>query len=290
MKISLFTQFGARNSVPVFEAIGVGLRRLGHTVVEHDWTADAAVIWSVLWNGRMAPNQTVFEEFQRWGRPVIVAEVGCLARERLWRLSVFDSNGQHYPEPILARRVEQLGLSYLNRGCRGANVVIALQRSDSLQWEGQPSIIAWVERVVKQIRRVSDRPIVVRPHPRQPFSAPATPDWRIELPVPIEHTYDQMDFERVLNGCRVVINHNASPGITSVLNGVPVITGPNAMTQSLAHSTSIDFNDIETDRLGDRSNDWLNQIAHTEWSVTEIAESTPLDLTLRRLPDRPLST
>ena len=50
MKFSIFNKFGALNSPPVFDAFVQGLTKLGQQVVEHDMTADVAVIWSVLWN------------------------------------------------------------------------------------------------------------------------------------------------------------------------------------------------------------------------------------------------
>ena len=84
MKISLFNNFGAKNSVPVFQAIAQGLVAQGHTVVYHDLTADVAVIWSMLWTGRMRPNQEVYEAFRRQGKPVIVAEVGMIQRGQIW--------------------------------------------------------------------------------------------------------------------------------------------------------------------------------------------------------------
>ena len=73
MKISLFNNFGAKNSVPIFQAIAQGLVSQGHTVVYHDLTADVAVIWSMLWAGRMRSNQEVYHTFRRQGKPVIVS-------------------------------------------------------------------------------------------------------------------------------------------------------------------------------------------------------------------------
>lgn len=247
--------------------------RLGHTVVEHDWTADVAVIWSVLWNGRMAPNQTVFEEFRRWGRPVIVIEVGCLDRGRLWRVSVFDAHGQHYPEPVSSSRAERLGVRYQDQQT-GENVVIVCQRTDSLQWQGCGSIVTWIESVVKRIRLFTSRPIIVRPHPRQPLPD-LTGDFVIQRPVRLENTYDSFDFDRTLAHAHVIVNHNASPGVISVLRGVPVITGTSGVTRSLAQPVSIGYDEIESGRQGMRTQQWLSEIAHTEWTLAEIQAGDP---------------
>ena len=52
-KFNLHERFGALNSKPVFDAFHAGANALGHDVVVNgDDGID--VIWSVLWNGRMA--------------------------------------------------------------------------------------------------------------------------------------------------------------------------------------------------------------------------------------------
>jgi len=61
MKISTFTKFSAQNSVSPTQAFIDGARKIGWTVVDHDLSADAAMIWSVLWNGRMRKNFHVYQ-------------------------------------------------------------------------------------------------------------------------------------------------------------------------------------------------------------------------------------
>jgi hypothetical protein len=53
-----------------------------------DMDADVAVIWSCLWNGRMAPNKIVYEEYRRQGKPVIILEAGALKRNITWKIAV----------------------------------------------------------------------------------------------------------------------------------------------------------------------------------------------------------
>ena len=72
MKFSLFTDYGAQNSKPVFDAFATSLSSAGHTVVDNDWDSDVAVIWSVLWFGRMDGNQKVCEHLRAINKPVIV--------------------------------------------------------------------------------------------------------------------------------------------------------------------------------------------------------------------------
>ena len=46
-------------------AILAALHANGLTTVENSQDADAAIIWSVLWNGRMRANQQVYEHYRQ---------------------------------------------------------------------------------------------------------------------------------------------------------------------------------------------------------------------------------
>ena len=58
MKISCYTDYGPLNSKPVFAALLKSMQDAGDTVLlnKDDGQCDVAVIWSVLWQGRMASN------------------------------------------------------------------------------------------------------------------------------------------------------------------------------------------------------------------------------------------
>jgi hypothetical protein len=78
MKFKLYRSYGALNSPPVFDAFEQGIKALGHEIVEIN--EDVSVIWSVLWQGRMAPNQLVYQDCLNKRKPIIIIEVGNLKR------------------------------------------------------------------------------------------------------------------------------------------------------------------------------------------------------------------
>lgn len=267
MKISLFDNYGAKNSVPVFAAIEQGLRALGHQVVKHDMDADAAVIWSMLWSGRMKHNQEVWKQFQ--GRPIIVAEVGMLQRDRTWKIGLGGTGISAYKvDNLIPNRAQQLGL-VLRPWRQGSNIVIALQRSDSQQWNGQPPLDQWLDNLVKQIRIHSDKPIIVRPHPRGIATAP--PGCLLQKPVFTTGTYDSYDFDRSLESAWCVINWSSGPGPQAIISGVSAFVGPDSLASPIANW---DLSQIENPPQPDRTQ-WLEHLAHTEWTVEEIAEGLP---------------
>ena len=86
MRFRLYREYGALNSPPVFDAVEQGLKQLGHDVVhEHE---DVAVIWSVLWAGRMRSNKAIYDQCRQQGKSVMIIEVGNLKRGVTWRLSL----------------------------------------------------------------------------------------------------------------------------------------------------------------------------------------------------------
>ena len=78
MIFGLFKENGALNSVPVFSAFEQGVQHLGHTANDNDLNADVAVIWSVLWYGRMTKNKAVWNHFTKQGKPTLAKMVSTL--------------------------------------------------------------------------------------------------------------------------------------------------------------------------------------------------------------------
>ena len=277
MKISLFNNFGALNSVPVFAAFEQGLHALDIQSNSHDLNADVAVIWSHLWSGRMRHNQNVWKTFRNSGRDVIVLEVGMLQRGRTWKMGIngvnrcawFGSGNQD-------NRALKLGI-HLRPWQQGENIVIAVQRSDSEQWSGLPESNAWVEQTVAKIKSVTNRPIVVRPHPRQRIAG--ITGVTVRNPRPLVNTYDDFDFDTDLANAWCVINENSGPGCQSVIAGVPAFVGTDSLAAPVAN---LDLSDIEKPWMPDRTS-WLEDIAHTEWTTEEIASGLPVQRLLSRL-------
>ena len=274
VKFSLFDNFGARNSTPVFQAFAHALDVRGHEVLKHSMDADVAVIWSVLWQGRMKPNQGVWEYYRASGRPVIVLEVGGLRRGHTWRVGVNGVNGaaEFGSQGQDRQRADALGLTLEPWTNRGDHIIIATQHYNSQQWSGQPAVQQWIQETVATIRQHSTRPIVVRSHPRASIST-AIPGVTLQSPQHISDTYDCYDFHDALDQAWAVINWNSNPGIESIINGVPAFVGPTSLAAPVAN---LDLSDIEAPTRPDRQQ-WLNDLAYTEWSVEEIAQGLPLD-------------
>lgn len=268
----------AKNSSPVISAMLDSLRQAGISTQENSWDSDAAIIWSVLWAGRMAANQAVWSHYRSLGRPVIIIDVGALYRGETWKIALNSITATGYyghTENLDYNRPRKLGISLALNFTRNPRIIVAAQHARSLQVTGLVSMEGWIIDQVEQLRAVTDRPIVVRPHPRSALDRAGLvhlpKDVIIEQPVKIVDTYDSYN---LAFDCHAIINHNSGPGIQAALAG----TRPIVDSTSLAHPVSITHADI--DRPYDRDRDqWLVEICHTEYTVQEIQQG----LWLRRL-------
>jgi hypothetical protein len=268
----------AKNSSPVISAMLDSLRQAGVSTQENSWDADAVIIWSVLWAGRMAANQAVWSHYRSLGRPVIIIDVGALYRGETWKIALNSITADGYyghTENLDWNRPRKLGISLALNFTRNPRIIVAAQHARSLQVTGLVSMEGWIIDQVQRLRAVTDRPIVVRPHPRSALDRAGLvhlpKDVIIETPQRIDNTYDSYN---LAFDCHAIINHNSGPGIQAALAG----TRPIVDSTSLAHPVSIAHADI--DRPYDRDRDqWLVEICHTEYTVQEIQQG----LWLRRL-------
>jgi hypothetical protein len=269
IKYKIYSQYGALNSPPVFQALAEGIRASGGEVVESG--EDIPVIWSVLWHGRMSGNRSVYEMAQSQGKKVMVVEVGTLIRGKTWRISFDHINRLGYfgnNESLDHLRPKKLGV-FLEAPIRTRRpeILIACQHEKSLQWKDMPSTSQWVEHQISKIREYSDRKIIVRAHPRSPLKR-IPPGCNYEQPQMVPNTYDDFDFK--LN-YHCIVNHNSGVGVHAGISSIPIIVD----SSSLAFDISHDFKDIESLHEKNRS-EWFLKICHTEWLIEEIREGIPL--------------
>ena len=270
MRVAYFPNQCAQNSKPVMSAVLSSLNKHGHQTVENSWDADAAIIWSVLWSGRMVANQAVWSHYRSLGRPVIVIDIGALYRGETWKIALnsITANGYYgHTENLDWDRPRKLGISLALNFTRNPRIIVAAQHARSLQTVGLSSMEGWIVQQVEQLRTVTDRPIVVRPHPRSPLNwaglVHLPPDVVIEQPQKIANTYDSYN---LAFDCHAMVNHNSGPGIQAALAG----TRPIVDSSSLAYPVSIKLEDIEQPYTVDRDQ-WLVEICHTEYTVDEIS-------------------
>ncbi len=263
--VAYFPAQCALNSGPVMSAVLDSLQASGIATHENSMSADAAVVWSALWSGRMRGNRAVYQHYRQLGRPVIFVEVGALYRGNTWKISVNNITADGYyghTEDLDWDRPKKLNISVAQPIELHPHVVLALQHTQSLQL-ADVDYAQWILSSVEQLRNHTDRHIVVRPHPRCRMPQILLPnDVEIQLPEKLINTYDSFDMRY---NCHAVVNLNSGPGIQAAIAGIRPVVASN----SLAAPVGVDFANIEQPYDVDRDL-WLTEICHTEYTVEEI--------------------
>ena len=284
MIFCLYTDYGALNSKPVFEAFAKSITDAGHTVIynepyrvmDHYSNYDVAVIWSVLWNGRMTHNKQVWEQNRKLNRPVIVLEVGGIERGTTWKVGLNGINRDAYfgDKDNDRTRADSLGLVCKPWRSNGDFILVCGQHDKSLQWQNMPRMSNWFLNTYDEIRKYTQRPIVFRPHPRCRLEhiERGLKNVHRQEPHHVNGTYD--DFDMGFSNVWATVSYSSNPGTHSCINGVPAFVS----THSLAYDVGNDIDflyDIENPLMPDRQQ-WLNDYAHTEYTIEEISQGAPL--------------
>ena len=283
MKFKLWKEYGALNSKDVFSAFERSCVANGHNISSSNNIddADCHVIWSVLFHGRMARNKDIWTRCRELRKPVIVLEVGGIKRGTTWKVGLNGINRDAYfgDSNNDDSRKRLLGLEVKPWRTSSKYILLCGQHDKSLQWQGMPSMSNWFLNTYDEIRKHTDRPIIFRPHPRcrlEHIERGLKHVYRQE-PKHVNGTYDSFDMG--FNDIHCTISYSSNPGIHSIIEGVPAFVSTHSLAYDVAND--IDFlHDIENPLMPDRQQ-WLNDYAHTEYTVDEISQGIPL----KRLTD-----
>lgn len=186
---------------------------------------------------------------------------------------VFPTTGNYCDDKPDPRRWKQIsndtGIVLEDYKTKGRNIVLCLQRNGGWSMGGY-DVQDWVIDTVKKIRKYSDRPIIVRPHPGDRKA--------VEY---LSHRYNRIknlpnvrlsDFGRPLEAdlhkCWAVVNHNSSSIVGPIIQGYHAyITDP--INSQCAEVTHDHFKYIETPKQFDRQQ-WLERISMFHWSFNEL--------------------
>ena len=268
--IAYFPLQCAQNGRPILAAALDVLQALGILTQENSMDSDAAIIWSVLWHGRMQANKEVYEHYRAQGKPVIIIEVGALYRGTTWKIALNNITADGYyghTENLDWDRPKKLGISLAVTAFHRPEILIAAQHQHSLQVTELPSVEAWIYKQILRLRQFTDRPIIVRPHPRSTLNTKLLPgDVVFEEPNLLANTYDSFDMHF---DCYAVVNYNSGSGIQAAVSG----TRPIVDRSSLAYPVSVTYAELDQPYLIDRDR-WLIEICHTEYTLNEIQQGT----------------
>jgi hypothetical protein len=288
MKIALFPSHGSLNSKPVFGALIDHLKEKNENIMidRCDDSCDVAVIWSVLWRGRMEQNKKIWEFFRRQNKPVVVLEVGGIKRNVTWKMGIngINRDADFANQEIIEDRWPKFKIEMKPWKQTGNVIVICGQHDNSEQWLGKPKMPKWTVQQIQELRKFTDKPILVRPHPRNQFTINEKEfkDVKIKVPNRDYNTYDDTDFKKTLQSTWAVINHSSNPAMEAVFSGIPVFVSQSSLCYDVGNHS---LGDIKTPSMPNRAK-WANWLSYTEWTVQEIREGLPWVRIRNRLLER----
>jgi hypothetical protein len=147
-----------------------------------------------------------------------------------------------------------------------------------------PKMDKWIKQQILEIRKSTDRTILVRPHPRNiiNISEAEFKNVKVRLPRRDYKTYDDTDFKATLKSTWAVINHSSNPAMEAVFNGIPVFVSADSLCREVGNT---DLVDINTPAMPNRMQ-WANKLSYTEWFEPEIEQGLPWARIKKRLEEK----
>jgi hypothetical protein len=276
MKIEAWPLHGPLNSKNIFAKFVKSMQSTGDDVhINKEIDGDVAVIWSVLWQGRMRNYKQIWQRYRQANKPVIVLEVGGMRRNKSFKIAI---NGVNRKADFANQDVDNTRWPLFNHTLKpwkqtGNTILILGQHDASEQWSGMPSMNIWFEQQINEIRKYTDRPIQVRPHPRNPigFDYKKFKDVSLVRPVMDRNTVDDTNFKDTLKDAWAVVNHSSNPAIEAVINGIPVFVSTDSLCSDVGNHSLVDINNP---KMPDRR-EWTEKLSYTEWFEDEIENGSP---------------
>ena len=147
---------------------------------------------------------------------------------------------------------------------KGEHILICLQRNGGWSMRGL-DVIQWMNSTILEIRKHSQRPIIVRAHPG---------DKKIKSILKINHKNAHLSSnERLVDDLTrewATVVYNSSPSVASLIEGIPVfLTDPSPEYSQTFGLSDVDLSKIENPTLVERQS-WVERLAMCHWNFNEL--------------------
>lgn len=256
--------------------------------------ADVAVIQG--WIGmKQAPHleqrRRVIETQSSRGRHTLAIDSNLFGfldprdRDRFLRYSlngIFPTTGYYFQRDTDFSRWQEIRSAYGFQerpwNNNGSVILICLQRDGGWSMDGL-SVIAWLESIIPRMHQLTDRPIVVRPHPGNLGVVTEVQARWPNVEISTSNSIQQ-DFDRAW----CTVTYNSSPGVASILWGVPAfVTDPQATRSQAMPFAATDISQIESPMRPDRT-EFYHRLAQCHFATAGLADGLAWRFMRARLP------
>jgi hypothetical protein len=181
---------------------------------------------------------------------------------------VFPTTGTYFTDIIDPRRWQKLkqdiGFDLQPWRGTGEHILVCLQRNGGWSMDGL-DVMQWCIQTIKDIKKYTDRPIVVRAHPGDKKSKNY-----LKLNVPNVTISDKPSIVDDLKNAWATVVYNSSPAVASAIEGVPVfVTDPNPQISQAYDVANTDLSLIESPILLDRQ-PWVEKLAMSHYNFDDL--------------------
>lgn len=185
---------------------------------------------------------------------------------------VFPTTGNYFNsviDPMRWKIISQdLNINLKDWRTNGNHILICTQRNGGWSMKGL-DVMQWVYQMIGEIRKITDRPIVVRGHPgdkqAKSYLGIKTKKWQLSTNQNITD-----DFKN----CWAVITYNSSPGVAAAIEGIPVfVTDPEARMSQAFDVANTKLSELENPQIFERQQ-WLEKLAMCHWKFEELSNGT----------------
>lgn len=241
---------GTRYNRSAWEA---GLKLHGYNVTDvpkqHPEPHDLLLVWN-----RIGRNNEIAQSYESAGARVIVIENGWVGKDKNGVLpysAALDLHNGCGRWPVgRKRRWERWGIRLAPWRSHGAAILVLPQRGIGSPPVSMP--FGWAETVLARLRKLTDRPVIVRRHPGGPVNDRPEIDW---------------------TGIHAAVTWGSAAGIKALVAGVPVFHDLRSWIGAPAARCGLE--DIERPCFGDRDA-MLDRLAWAQWDAEEIERGEPL--------------
>jgi hypothetical protein len=185
---------------------------------------------------------------------------------------VFPTTGNYMwdnPDPQRWQQISRdLGIYLKDWRTAGNHILICTQRNGGWSMKGL-SVPDWLEQTVIELRKYTDRPIIVRGHPGDKKAK----DYLKSKPGKYVVSTNPSILDDLKNAW-ATITYNSSPGVASSIEGIPTfITDPNPVISQAYDVGNYDLSKIENPELKERQQ-WVEKISMCHWHFGELEDGS----------------
>jgi|TARA_X000000950_G_scaffold218249_1_gene262680 hypothetical protein len=183
---------------------------------------------------------------------------------------VFRKTGFYFDKDIDPGRWQtlkrDLNIDIKDYRTQGNHILICLQRNGGWSMKGM-DVMQFCNSVITQVKKHTDRPIVVRGHPGD-----GKTNQYLKLDIPgVTVSNKDIPIQEDLKNAWATVLFNSSPGVASLIEGVPVFQmDPDKEYSMYSEVANSNLKRLEDPKLFARQ-EWLERIAMCHWSFDQTA-------------------